>query len=218
MKLKNYFLCSFSHLNLIYMIFTLLFSGNNLRNIYNHQSEIKLSVKGNGNEIYFLNNNYYENIYEVIINDNKIKLTKTAYNFENGLNNVTIRFKSEINSYEKMFSESSNIIEIDLSNFDTSKVTNMDSMFYNLINLEKINFGNINTSLVENMHFLFHHCYKLSSIDVSNFDTSSVTTINSMFRYCKVLTSINVSKFNTQNIVDMQDIFACCYNLTSVDL
>ena len=218
MKLKNYFLCSFSHLNLIYMIFTLLFSGNNLRNIYNHQSEIKLSVKGNGNEIYFLNNNFYENISEVIINDTKIELTKTAYNFENGLNNVTIRFHSEINSCEKMFNESSNIIEIDLSNFDTSKVTNMDSMFFMLTNLEKINFGNINTSLVENMHYLFHHCYKLSSIDLSNFDTSSVTTINSIFRYCIVLTSINVSKFNTQNMVDMLDIFAYCHNLTSVDL
>ena len=98
MKLKNYFLCSFSYLNLIYMIFTLLFSGNNLRNIYNHQSEIKLSVKGNGNEIYFLNNSFYENISEVIINENIIGLTKMAYNFENGLNNVTIRFNSEINS------------------------------------------------------------------------------------------------------------------------
>ena len=44
------------------------------------------------------------------------------------------------------------IIEIDLSNLDTSKVINMESMFYGCSNLKKINFGNINTTSVTNMN------------------------------------------------------------------
>ena len=55
-----------------------------------------------------------------------------------------------------MFKGLTNIIEIDLSNLDTSKVTNMSYMFVVCSDLGKINFGNINTSLVNNMENLFH--------------------------------------------------------------
>ena len=116
-----------------------------------NQSEIKLVIKGGEGANYFLNNTFYKNASEVFVKDNQIDSNINPYNFNNGLNNVTIKFDDDITSCKNMFSGLNNIIEIDLSNFDTSKVTDMDSMFYMCTNLENINFGNINTSLVINM-------------------------------------------------------------------
>ena len=50
-----------------------------------------------------------------------------------------------------MFEGVTTMKEIDLSNFDTSKVTTMASMFNQCVDLEKITFGNIVTSSVKNM-------------------------------------------------------------------
>ena len=44
-----------------------------------------------------------------------------SYNFDNGLNNVTIKFNNIIASCQSMFEGISNIIEVDLSNFDFQK-------------------------------------------------------------------------------------------------
>ena len=132
--------------------------------------------------------------------------------------NLTITFDNFVESCINMFNGLDNIIEIDLSNFDTSKVTNMAEMFSGCSNLGKIIFGNINTSSVKRMNLLFHGCSKLKTIDISNFDTSSVTDMYGMFSNCEILTSINVSNFNTQNVENMFAMFSDCHNLTSLNL
>ena len=64
-----------------------------------------------------------------------------------------------------MFTDLNNIIEIDLSQFDFSRVTTMENMFKGCTSLKNIIFGNINTSKVENMFFTFCNCIELTSID-----------------------------------------------------
>ena len=176
-----------------------------------------MAIQGKGNK-YFLSESFYLEPSVVIVNKVRNNSCKRSCIFKNDFNNVTIKFDRLINTCENMFKGLKNLIEIDLSNLDTSKVTNMSSMFDQCINLKKINFGNINTSLVNNMEYLFHNCSKLASIDVSKFDTSSVTNFRYLFSECRSLTSIDVTNFNTQNVVDMQDFFAACHSLTSVDL
>ena len=117
-----------------------------------------------------------------------------------------------------MFYELNSIIEIDLSNFDSSKVTNMKEMFSNCKKLIKITFGNINTSLVENMIKLFYHCEALTSIDLSHFDTSSVTTMEEMFSNCKAIKILDASTFNTSKVNIMYDLLAYCEQLMTVNL
>ena len=85
---------------------------------------------------------------------------------------MTLKFEDQINSFKELFKNVTNIIEIDLSNFDSSQVTTMEKMFYGCWHLEKINFKNINTSSVEIMKGLFQDCSSLISIDISNFDTT----------------------------------------------
>ena len=189
-----------------------------LRHIQVYQSEIKLVIKGTGNS-YFLNNTFYSTPSEVIINGETIDPPENnKYNFKQDINYVTIKFNNQIESCENMFSGLANIIEIDLSNFDASKVKNMESMFLECSNLERINFGNINTSSVKNMKRLFKECTKLTSIDVSKFDTSSVSTMLEMFRGCESLTSIDASKFDTHNVENMYDMFGNCNNLITVNV
>ena len=119
------------------------------------QNEISLIVKGSDKRENFINDGFYLDPSEVIVNrDRRYSCQKSCY-FEEGLNNVTIKFGEKINSCAKMFMEMTNIIEIDLSKLDTSGVTSMSEMFRNCNNVENIIFGNINTSSVTNMYHLF---------------------------------------------------------------
>ena len=205
-------------LNNKYFKFCLIFIFANLFVISHEKNEINLIIQGEGRDLNFLNDQFYTEPSEVIVKGNKVNANGKKYNFDIGLNNVTINFENQIESCENMFNGLTNIIEIDLTDLDTSKVTSMASMFSACSNLEKITLSNINTSSVKSMENLFDHCPKLESIDVSNFDTSSVTSLARMFFYCEMLTSINVSNFKTNNVDDMCNIFAFCYKLAFVDV
>ena len=117
-----------------------------------------------------------------------------------------------------MFYDLYNISEIDLTNFDFSKITTMQAMFYGCIGLKNINFGNINTSSVTDMSQLFRFCRIITSIDVSKFNTSSVTDMQLMFSDCNELKSADVSMFDTSNVENMFDLFSYCYKITSINL
>ena len=80
-----------------------------------------------------------------------------------------------------MFSNCDALVELDLSNFDTSKVVNMSGMF--------------------------SYSDALTELDLSCFDTSKVTNMNGMFRNCSKLKKLNVSSFTTENVRYMYDIF-----------
>ena len=111
-----------------------------------------------------------------------------------------------------------NILEIDLSNFDTSKVTNMRTMFYDMRNLTTLNISNFDTSQVTDMSYMFMHMSSLTTLDLSNFNTSKVTDMREMFQNVRRLTSLDLSSFNTFNVTDMQSMFEYMYALTSLNL
>ena len=133
-------------------------------------SEIKLVISGN-NEQNIINKSFYKAPSLAFVNNELSKDCKYTCQLTSDKNNITIRFNEEITSCEKMFSGIYNLIEIDLSNFDCSKVTSMNLMFSYCKNLTKINFGYINTSSVKDMSRLFEYCETLTSIDLTNFDT-----------------------------------------------
>ena len=56
---------------------------------------------------------------------NIYNITNSEYN----ISNITLIWNNPLNSTKNLFSDCKNITEIDLSNFDTSKVTEMESMF-----------------------------------------------------------------------------------------
>ena len=72
---------------------------------------------------------------------------------------------------------------LDLTSFNTSKVTNMRFMFTRC-NVQSLDLSSFNTSRVTNMDYMFQNC-KAQSLDLSSFNTSNVTDMDSMFINCK---------------------------------
>ena len=108
-----------------------------------------------------------------------------------------------------LFSSLKSVKTIDLSNLDTSYVTDMNYMFDGMGHLENITFGEkFDTSKVTDMHGMFNWCESLKSLDLSNFNTSKVTNMMSMFNYCRSLTELNLSNFDTSNVTNMNQMFA----------
>ena len=138
---------------LLKIAFADLINIKKIRNLKNYYSEIHLVIfVKDSQEINFLNDGFNPEPDKVFINGVSSSC-KIKCNLSYGNNNVTLRYDNQIESFYEMFDSLNNIIEVDLSNFDTSKVTSMYGMFENCENLEKINFGNINTSLVVNMEY-----------------------------------------------------------------
>ena len=108
--------------------------------------------------------------------------------------------------------------EIDVSEFNTTNVTNMYQMFSGCKALTSLDLSSFNTSNVTNMNSMFDGCKALTSLDVSSFNISKVTHMISMFNGCKALTSLDLSSFNTSNVTNMTSMFRDCSSLTSLDL
>ena len=174
-------------------------------------------IEGRGTQA-ILNELFNKDPFEVYVNNQLNNSCIRTCELGNDINNITLRFNDKIISGENMFLKLGNIIEINLTNFDTSNINNMLGMFSHCTKLKKITFGNIDTSLVTNMKHLFFHCEHLTSIDLSNFQTSLVTTMEEMFSNCKKLQSIDVSSFNTSKVENMYDLFAHCYELELINL
>ena len=180
-------------------------------------SEINLVIEGSGTQ-QLINDQFSIDPYIVIVNgEEKNSCTKTCDLVE-GLNNVTLKFNVEINTCASMFKSLNNIKEIDLSNFDATKVTTMESMFSGCSNLIKVNFGTISTPLLKKMNRLFEGCSNLISVDLSNLDTSKITNIEYMFSSCSNLENIIFGTIRTSPIQKMVGAFKSCPKLISVDI
>ena len=114
---------------------------------------------------------------------------------------------------ESMFSGTS-LTTLDVSHFDTSKVTNMNSMFSYMPNLTTLDLSNFDTSKVTKMNYMFSNMPNLTTLDVSNFDTSKVTEMGFMFSLRDrdslkdKLEKIYVNNdFNTANLTNTYQMF-----------
>ena len=114
--------------------------------------------------------------------------------------------------------DNSALKQINVSNWDTSNVTNMSNTFSHCELLTSVDVSKWNTSKVTNMEGMFVDCNLLASVDVSKWNTSKVTDMASMFSICGALRSIDVSKWNTSNVTDISGMFFGCGSLHSVDI
>ena len=123
----------------------------------------------------------------------------------------------KVTDMSDMFSNCSSLTSLDLSHFDTSNVTNMSSMFSECSSLTSLDLSNFDTSKVKNMSNMFSSCISLSNINLSSFNTSKVKTMHGMFFNCKSLKSLNLSNFDTSKVIDMNYMFLKCGNLDNLD-
>ena len=149
-------------------------------------------------------------------------ITSTTRMF-NSCESITSMDVSSWNTYkvtrmDHMFKDCKNLASFDLRHFDTSNVTDMDGMFNSCNSLTSLDLSHFNTSNVTSMNYMFYECNSLTSLDLSGWNTSKVTDMNNMFSYCRSLTSLDLSHFNTSNVTSMNYMFYECNSLTSLDL
>ena len=118
-----------------------------------------------------------------------------------------------------------NQINLDLSEFDTSNVTNMAGMFCQMESafsnlLTNFNLSSFNTEKVTNMDCMFAYFSGstafqsgIKALDLSSFNTSNVTSMKNMFLGCGYghMETLNLGKnFDTSNVTDMSYMFKYC--------
>ena len=154
--------------------------------------------------------------------DDDIKPIKTESWFADCNNLISINMSnldtSNVTDMSNMFNNCSALTSIDVSGFDTSNVVNMSNMFSSCSSLTSLNVSNFDTSKVTDMSYMFNDCVGLTSLNLSNFDTSNVVSMEGMFYNCSGLESLDITSFDTSNVVDMESMFSLCNSLASLDI
>ena len=105
-----------------------------------------------------------------------------------------------------MLSGCSSLISLNLTNFNTSSVTDMSYMF-NLLSQDVMN---LYETPLENVNEMIDKSYYINSLDLSNFNTTSVINMSYMLSGFISLKSLNLTKFNTSSVINMEGMFYEC--------
>lgn len=149
-------------------------------------------------------------IYKDMYLGNSIENVKSRFNADNPNKCTYCKIKTKDikpTDCEEMIYNNDTLLQIDLSEFDTSEVVYMDSMFYGCDNVWDIDLSNFDTSKVTDMHNMFSECSSLTSLDLSSFDTSKVWYMAYMFTGCSTLHSLDISNFTFRSGVSTTDMF-----------
>ena len=126
---------------------------------------------------------------------------------------------SQCTLFVSMFKDCTALTSIKFgNNYSTNKANDMTSMFENSGNNQflKMDISNFNTSLVTNMKNMFRES-SFQFLNLSNFDTSNVINMEGMFTNSQVI-SLDLSSFDTSKVTDMSYMFSGCNNLISLDI
>ena len=190
--------------------------------------------------------------FDVYLNNEKVDVIKSYkilyknFHYEKGSFDFQIKFYDKLPTLERLFQNCSDLISLDLSEYDTAgytsmagmfngchrleeiiginkfktiKVKNMVAMFQECNKIEYLDLSSFNTSNTTNMGWMFFKCYKLKEIKgINKFDTSKVNNMRAMFAKCSEMSYLNLSNFNTSNVDDFAWMFYKCNNLEILNL
>ena len=200
---------------------------------------ISISKDDLGKEIFFFDNYKFRNNNEIkrkigflteietmkdkiilIITNPKDKKKEESFDYkfkpkEEGIYSIEIKFPQKIKDCSYMFYGCTNIVYIDLANFDFQLTTNVQEMFSYCINLTEIKFPKLHY-IITNTSYMFNYCKKLVKLDLSNINTENVTSMAGMFQNCEKIKSLDLSKFDTKNNTLLYCMFNDCYELKEI--
>ena len=104
------------------------------------------------------------------------------------------------NSLHGIFSGCHSLTSLDVSNFDTSNVTDMSYAFYTN-NLIELDLSDWDTSNVTNMNHILYSCQNLKTLNISNWNLNNVNNMGWFVNQCNNLNEIimNDSDYNSIN-------------------
>ena len=239
-KLKSIIKIDISYDNiLIYLIYfililpTLIWSKKFIKRKISSNSIITIKIKGTGTQQIL--SRFYSNSLSsmkidfkqcaftslpdiIYVNGNPQTVNIYASNLVDSINTIKMIWNNYLVDCSCMFADIKSITEVDLSNFDFSKVTSMRAMFINCSSLISIDLSNLDTTKLKDMHATFARCYLLKSINFNNFYTSSVTDMRALFFECNSLENLNLYTFDTSSVTDMYAMFYRCLSLRQLNL
>lgn len=142
--------------------------------------------------------------------------TFSWYPYHNKIVKAVVAEGVSATSLKGLFLNCSKLEEVDLSNLDTSQVTDMSYMLFNCPKLTSLDISGFDTSQVTDMSWMFE-ATGLTSLDLSGFDTSNVTNMEGMFADNSSLATIDMTGWNTSRVTNMGSMFGS-RGLTSLDL
>ena len=209
------------YLIIFILINHLCYIQTNLRNYKQNKvfifclNEITLKVKGIGikNILSTSYSNTYPNPSKIYLNNILIEnLVDFHYiNIEEVDSEIKIEWSNtNIYSIKGMFYNCKEILEIDMTKFDTSLVTDMSEMFAFCYSLKSLNVSNLITTQVKEMQNMFSGCSNLTSLNLESFTIPSVTSLYRMFYDCINLQYINIKNFEEKQNINIDEMF---YNI-----
>lgn len=109
-----------------------------------------------------------------------------------------------VNSLSSLFNGFKNLKNVDVSEWDTSDVTNMSYLLSDT-SIENIDLSGFNTSNVSNMNGMFE-LSKIKELNLTNFDTSNVKYMYAMFNQSKLQT-LDISSFDASKVINIKYMF-----------
>ena len=120
---------------------------------------------------------------------------------------------SQLREIGDTFAGCTNLISLDLSQWNTTNVTNMSSMFSGCSHLITLDVSGWDTSAVINMQYMFKDCSSLTTLDVSGWDTSACTNMSYVFIDCLNLETLDLRNWDVSKATTFQNIAYNCQSL-----
>ena len=133
--------------------------------------------------------------------------------------NFSNRNTSEVRKINSVLNSCNNLVELSLSWWDFSNISNsslMSNMKVNGASLKKLDLTN--TKFSWSMYNAFGNLYNLTEIKLDWMDTSNVTDMKYTFSQLKSITELDLSNLNTSRVRDISHIFDNNINLRKLNL
>lgn len=142
---------------------------------------------------------------------------RRLYSFDVGSWNVS-KVTNMWQTFNGVSADNSSLKSLDLSKWKTTSLTTTYLTFSSMNKVQSINITGWDTSKVTNMRQMFGWDWALTEIKgLEDLDVSNVTDMSSMFYRCFALPSLNLSKWSTNSLTKMNGITTEMSALTSVD-
>lgn len=114
--------------------------------------------------------------------------------------------------------DSINIVNLNVSNWDTSNITSLNGVFSSMPNLESVECADWNVSNVTSFYATFDGLRSLKNVNISKWDTTKSTSFDWFFSNNNSLLQLDVSNLKTQNCSSFYSMFGACHSLLQLDV
>lgn len=183
----------------------------NMRNMFNDANHLKTIIGIEGWDV-----SKVTDMNHMFANDNNLQTIDGIgeWNVSNAtdISHMFACINLEYNFAQPQYCGS--LTSLDLSNWDTGKVTDMEAVFWGQKLLTTVgNFSNWDTGNVTNMCYLFAGCEKLqfdntALANLAKWNTSNVTNMRALFANMQKQADLScVQNWDTHNVQDMSSMF-----------